>query len=308
MTSSSDTYAKLVKRICQLAAKPKSLSLKDLRATAEEAKQLLGQPQAGHTIANAYSALDEEYHRRLETFFPLLLEAARQRMNSPYMINVRELIERIDAPIESAPSFKVGDYVVCFDGPGTDVNGVRQVSNPHPYPSAITLEGAPVHMTYIASRFRLARPDEIRAYLLTEAAKQGFVIGARVEGGQSVGHLTKVATWLPGDTLPREDISNVLVDATKLGKPLAYGMYDTGQRSDPLRVFPVSQLTLAPEPTHYLYRVWLDVDGNVRREARCSGSQADLDTEAHSLNAYDRNQAIGTYKVYSTQMPERQTI
>lgn len=143
-----------------------------------------------------------------------------------------------------APSvFKVGDYVVCFDGPDIHTNGVRLLEDARPHADGdqiISFNGFGV----LSRRFRLARPDEIRASLIEQAAQKGFVVGAHVTASGSRGLIHELAVWLPEDIMENRSQSHLVTEAQKRHKPFVYAYYGSGC------VAPIDNLTVsAPKQT-----------------------------------------------------------
>ncbi len=155
--------------------------------------------------------------------------------------------------------------------------------------------------------FRLSTPDEIRSFLLKQAAQQGYVVGARAQYRRDyMGPITEIVAWAPDDTIRMGHTSTLVCDAVKVGKPFVYAVLREMER-----IVLGSDLTLAPEPTHYLYRVWMD-KGDVRRALERTGTLKNMTKTALDLNRdIERNEAWdadGVFKVYPTQMPDRETV
>lgn len=295
-------------RLRQLAATPKTLSLKDLEAARTDAHVLNYWHGCHHAcLARFLKALDAEYTSRLTTFFPLLLDAARvasdKRGNSPLSIdNLRHIIDRIDAPTQpTAPVFKVGDYVTRTALAPSEVTGGVVISL-QTCPSGsgravLVLEG---QSAVYADYMRLMTADETRQHLLDSASKLGYVVGARaVYRRHYTGSITQVVAWIPGDGITSHHTSTLVSDAAKVGKPFVYVVLDSGAR-----IVPLNDLTLAPEPTHYLYRVSME-SLTVRRDLVGRGSLDDMTGWCRRLTSPHGAYA---YQVYPTEMPTRQTV
>ncbi len=278
-------------RIKGLAAQPKALSLKDLEAARTEVHVLNHWHGAPHPcLARYLKVLDTEYISRLTTFFPMLLEASHSVASAPTthrgiaILELRSLITQIGAPTQPpAPSFKVGDYVTYH---GRIVHLASEIDV-----SAALLSGPDVP--------RLSTPDEIRAHLLAESAKLGFVVGVRVKVRSSHYRITCLHVWMPGDTISGVPMAQRIIGGGT-DKPTVWVELDTHYAAQ------LSELTVAPEPTHYLYRVIVRGDV-ISRQIESSGHRADLDKRCVALN----DRVVSPYrffKVYPKQMPTRETV
>lgn len=288
--------SKRIGRIQQLAANPKALSLKDLKAALDEAQTLNG-------ILASYEALDAEYQSRLTTFFPLLLEAANDVLNKDghreAQYRLERLIAQIGAPTQpAAPVFKMGDYVVPTDDAHSWMKGVYQVKGLGQLCDYMHLEDmANPELSHRMSLFRAATNDEVRQHLIDSASKLGYVVGARVQRPGMFPQLIKrIHVWMPGDTIDIDVVSNEVMAAMKK-KPFVW-IESSGF------AFLLNDLTLAPEPTHYLYRV--SMEGlTVRRDLVGQGRLDDMTGWCRRLTSPHGAYA---YQVYPIEMPTRQTV
>ncbi len=316
-----NAYAKQIEWIRLLAADPKALSLKCLATARIEAHDLHAKSAGAVRIAlhGYWYDLDTEYWSRLETLFPLLLAATQELVDCPdlnmYSMEsesiiardqASDLIDRIGAPAQPpAPSFKVGDYVVCTVEGEPDLEGPEYPNKGQVY--QWPAPGTPEAKVFPDSQFRLATHDEVRQHLLATAAQQGYVVGNLVYGHIPITH---VLAWIPGDHIRNPSPCSVNAEAAiRRGQPFVciwYGPF-VGPISHDMRPAPPKP----PEPTHYLYRVWMRGDV-VNRVLEVSGAQSDMDSRCRdvndSLDSKPSDCKRVFYKVYPKQMPEREVV
>lgn len=304
-------YTKQIEYIRQLAANPKALSLKDLMAARTEAQALVKTPDGYQSMSmhEHWQMLDAEYISRLTTFFPLLLEAATGYLTDDtlsgrrrYTTELSNVIKRANAPTQAPnPSFKVGDYVVLADGvPMSEISGAQQIIWVNALDGLLTIRDIPSQ--WAPHRFRMATSDEVCRYLIDLASKAGYVVGARVKHRDGLTlTIASIQVWLPGDSILAGRMSYNLRRAL-IDKPVVW--VDAGAYASQL-----TDLTLIPEPIHYLYRVWMEKGGVVRRALYVKGPIDDLTKTTNQLNRdIDRFDGEGIYKVYDRQMPTHETI
>jgi hypothetical protein len=152
--------------------------------------------------------------------------------------------------------FKVGDYVKVVakaseDQFGWDNNWCEQMNKSINQICVISRDGDKrgfeLDNNSLFPWFVLqkATRDEIRQYLIDDAAKNGFVVGGYVMEVKTFNigryQIDNIYAWLPGDALPTNS-SDKVVDRARMGKPFVWAEYAKSYHS------PISYLKVVASP------------------------------------------------------------